>query len=102
MAFKIVFWFSLFIIFYSYLGYGILIYLILRIRRLFTGKVRTTPLSGFEPEVTLVIAAYNEEDFIETKISNTFALDYPENKLKLIFITDGSSDATGSHIQAYP
>ncbi len=101
MALKIVFWFSLFIVFYSYLGYGILIYVIVRIKRLFAGPPRALP-TGFEPEVTLVIAAFNEEDFIETKISNTFELEYPADKLKIIFITDGSTDGTGAHIQAHP
>lgn len=102
MVFKIVFWFSLFIIFYSYLGYGILIYVIVRIKRLVSRSRVTTPQPGYEPEVTLVIAAFNEEDFIETKIANTFELDYPEDKLKLIFITDGSSDGTAAHVQAHP
>src|ERR1700712_2238869 len=101
MALKIVFWFSLFIVFYSYLGYGIIIYVIVRIKRLFAGPPKTPP-PGFEPEVTLVIAAFNEEDFIETKISNTFELAYPRDKLKIIFITDGSTDGTGAHIQGHP
>ncbi len=46
------------------------------------------------PAVALVVAAYNEEDFILEKIQNTLALDYPKDKLELIFITDGSNDNT--------
>ena len=48
----------------------------------------------YEPFVTLVVAAYNEEDFIQTKLQNTLELDYPVDKLEVIFITDGSTDNT--------
>lgn len=54
------------------------------------------------PEVTLLIAAYNEADFIEEKIHNSLAIDYPEDKLKLLFITDGSDDGTPDIIARYP
>jgi cellulose synthase/poly-beta-1,6-N-acetylglucosamine synthase-like glycosyltransferase len=50
--------------------------------------------SELEPEVTLVIPAYNEEDFIEAKAKNSLELDYPSNKLRILFITDGSTDST--------
>jgi len=97
---KIIFWVSLFIIVYSYLGYGILLYFIVTCKRLFFGKnPRTT--SVFQPPVALIISAYNEEDFIATKIRNTLELDYPENKLDIIFITDGSTDNTPDMVKAY-
>jgi cellulose synthase/poly-beta-1,6-N-acetylglucosamine synthase-like glycosyltransferase len=44
--------------------------------------------------VTLVVAAYNEEDFIQAKMDNTLQLDYPQEKLEVVFITDGSTDNT--------
>jgi len=59
---EIVFWIALFIIFYSYLGYGILLFIIIKLRRLL-GLAR--PFEGnddYEPEVTLFVAAYNEKD----------------------------------------
>jgi biofilm PGA synthesis N-glycosyltransferase PgaC len=87
------FWISLFIVFYSYLGYGILLYAILFIRRRFR-KIDPEADSPYEPAVSLVIAAFNEEAFIRKKIENTLDLDYPQDKLKIIFVTDGSSDAT--------
>ena len=52
------------------------------------------PAADNLPECTLVVAAYNEEAFIENKIANSLKLNYPEGKLKLVFITDGSSDKT--------
>lgn len=55
----------------------------------------------FLPEVTLLVAAYNEEDFIAEKIENSLALDYPKGKLKLLFVTDGSDDSTPDIIKKY-
>ena len=46
------------------------------------------------PEVTLLVAAYNEEQCIEDKIANTLNLDYPKDKLSIFFVTDGSTDNT--------
>ncbi len=90
---KIIFWLSLFVIVYSYVGYGILLYLLVQIKKLFVSKKIPTP-STYEPKVTLVVAAWNEEDFIQSKIENTLELDYPADKLQIIFITDGSTDKT--------
>ena len=59
-------------------------------------------LNAYEPEITLIVSAYNEEGFIEEKISNTFQLNYPKQKLKILFITDGSSDSTPDIIKKFP
>jgi len=96
----LLFWFSLLIVFYSYFGYGMIIYLLVCLRRFFK-KDSPVLLNFFEPEVTLVVSAYNEADFIESKIRNSLELDYPPEKLKLIFIADGSNDATTDIILKY-
>src|SRR5665811_2397986 len=98
---KILFWISLFIVFYSYFGYGILIYLLVVLKRGFSVNKRLKPAVLFEPPVTLVVSAYNEADFIEYKIENSLSLDYPSDKLRFIFITDGSNDATPDIIEKY-
>ncbi len=99
----IIFWVSLFLIFYSYVGYGILVWILVKIKSLLGGpKAPAIPHDADWPAVALVVAAYNEEDFIEEKIRNTFALDYPKDKLELIFITDGSSDGTTDIIRQHP
>lgn len=100
---EIIFWISLFIIFYTYLGYGFILYLMLRIRRIIKGK-RPEIFYGWDdlPTCTLLIAAYNEENFISEKIRNTLALEYPEGKLEVIFITDGSTDRTPDILKEYP
>ncbi|GGB87007.1 glycosyltransferase family 2 protein [Dyadobacter sediminis] len=98
---KFSFWFSLFIVFYTFLGYGIVLYVLVRIRRIFKGKRPVPGLDQDFPTLTLVIAAYNEESIIEEKIRNTLELSYPQGKLKLLFITDGSSDRTPDLIARY-
>ncbi|WP_090107928.1 glycosyltransferase family 2 protein [Chitinophaga sp. CF118] len=97
---KSIFFISLSILFYNYFGYGLLLALLVRLKRIL--QPETHDSTEFEPSVTLIIAAYNEEAFIEQKINNTLALDYPEHKLDIIFITDGSSDDTENIVRRYP
>lgn len=92
-TFKFIFWFSFGVIFYSYIGYGILLFILVAIKKLFRKKKNQTR-NTYEPFVTLVVAAYNEEDFILEKIENTLGLNYPPDKLQVIYITDGSTDKT--------
>lgn len=102
MAVKIIFWASLFIIFYSYIGYGILIWLFLKIKRLFGKPAEAHMQPVFEPRVTLVVASYNEAEVLTQKIQNSLDLDYPEDKLQIYFITDGSNDNSTEIISAHP
>lgn len=96
---EILFWISICIIFYTYIGYGILLYLLVKIKERF--KKAEKPKNTMFPEVTLFIAAYNEQDVIEEKMKNTLALDYPKDKLKIVWITDGSNDKTNELLKAY-
>ena len=92
---------SLIIILYTYIGYGLLLYIIVRILRLV--RPRKIPVSApFTPSLTLIVAAYNESRFIEEKIQNTLRLVYPKDKICFIFITDGSTDGTPEIIARYP
>ncbi|MEM0933027.1 MAG: glycosyltransferase family 2 protein [Bacteroidota bacterium] len=96
------FWIALFLIFYSYLGYGILLFGIIKLRRLFgLGK----PFSGnedYQPNVTLFVTAYNEKDFVDRKVRNSKSLEYPEDKVTQIWVTDGSNDGTPDLLRKYP
>lgn len=58
--------------------------------------------SNVLPTVTFIVAAYNEEDIIEEKISNSLSLIYPKDKINFLFVTDGSTDATVPLISKYP
>ncbi|MCR8556136.1 glycosyltransferase family 2 protein [Mucilaginibacter sp. BJC16-A38] len=100
---KIVFWLSFFIVFYTFAGYGIFLYFLIKIKRAVKGRpVIPDPAEDLLPGCTLVVAAYNEEGFIEDKIANSLKLNYPAGKLKLVFITDGSSDKTPEIIAKHP
>ena len=95
------FWICLAIVFYAYIGYGILLYILVKLKRIFGGKPPAFN-PDFEPEVTLMVAAFNEADFIEEKIQNSLALDYPKGKLHFLFTTDGSDDATPEIVARHP
>jgi cellulose synthase/poly-beta-1,6-N-acetylglucosamine synthase-like glycosyltransferase len=91
---KILFWILLSLIFYTYFGYTILLVLLIGIKKLLYPKVdRIADIIDY-PEITLLIAAYNEKDVIESKMKNSYELDYPDEKLKILWITDGSVDGT--------
>ncbi|WP_439131697.1 glycosyltransferase family 2 protein [Polaribacter sp.] len=99
---EIVFWVLLFIIVYTYVGYGILLYGIIKIRRIFNIGQKKAIDTTYEPEVTLFIAAYNEKDYVEAKMKNSLELEYPKEKLNIIWVTDGSDDGTPDLLQGYP
>ena len=99
---EICFWFFLFVVIYSYFGYALLLFIYLKIRnRKDHGEAEKPVLSTFEPCVTLIVAAFNEEELIEKKIQNALEIDYPQQKLELIFITDGSDDNTAEVVSRY-
>ena len=102
MTLKVIFWIFLFIIVYTYVGYGVLLYTIIKIRRFFKigKKVEMDP--SYEPEVTLFIAAYNEKDYVAEKMRNSLELDYPREKINIIWVTDGSDDGTPDLLKGYP
>lgn len=101
LALKITFWTLLFIIFYAYIGYGILLYAIIKIRRMLGMGKKQETLADYEPDVTLFIAAYNEKDFVAAKIQNSRELEYPQEKLHMVWVTDGSDDGTPEELKKY-
>jgi poly-beta-1,6-N-acetyl-D-glucosamine synthase len=98
---KLLFWLLIFIVFYAYIGYGILLFSLIKIKRLLGAKAENTTTSEL-PEVTFIVAAFNEERWIEDKIKNSLALDYPKDKIRFFFVTDGSNDSTPDLIKNYP
>lgn len=96
-----IFWICLFIVIYTFIGYGLVLFLIIKLKRKWRGK-KMEPEKGFTPSLTLIVAAYNEAAIIEEKIKNTLSLNYPANQLKIIFVTDGSSDNTPEIIKKFP
>ena len=101
---KILFWLCLAIVFYTYIGYGLLLYILVRLKRLL-GLSRPEPVLPDDdqlPDVTLMICAYNEEDIVHEKMANIRQLDYPKEKFCVMWVTDGSSDGSNDLLRQYP
>lgn len=100
----IIFWFCVAIVFYTYIGYGIVLYVAVCIKRIVKGHTEKYKLSDDSnlPEVTMVICAYNEEDVVDMKMENTSRLNYPKEKLHVVWVTDGSDDGTVDRLACYP
>ena len=95
------FWFCTAIVFYTYLGYGLILYVLVHIKTIFY----PAPVLNWEgdlPSITVLIAAYNEEKVVEEKMANCRALNYPQGKLQVVWITDGSNDHTNEKLARYP
>ena len=99
---KTIFWISLSLVFYTFIGYGLLLYLLVTLKKWWRKPVPVPAAGSYTPTLTLVIAAYNEAAVIEEKIQNTLALVYPPDKLQLLIITDGSTDDTPHIVARYP
>ena len=101
---KILFWICLVICIYTYVGYGVLLYLLVLLKRMVKGKPKQMelPEDSQLPDVAFMVCAYNEQDVVEMKMQNIHELDYPKDKLHVVWVTDGSSDNTNEYLKAYP
>ncbi|MFO7826081.1 MAG: glycosyltransferase family 2 protein [Cyclobacterium sp.] len=98
---EVIFWLAIAIVAYTFLGYGLILYLLVKIKMLIfpeEDKVNET----FVPQVSLVIPCYNEADIIREKVQNCLSLDYPAENLEIFFITDGSTDNFREVLADYP
>ncbi len=98
----IIFWISVAVLVYCYLGYGLLAFIIIQVKKLFTRQKKESIAEEELPAVTLIITAFNEGTILEQKIRNTLAINYPAEKLSVVFVTDGSTDGSDKIIQQYP
>jgi len=101
--FQFLFWACLFLIIYAYLLYPVVLFAAWvgsQIRRdlgYLAGRQerRSRPLPAAElPALTMLVPAYNEEAHLLDKLANLSELDYPADKLQVIFISDASTDNT--------
>ncbi|HEY5709225.1 MAG TPA: glycosyltransferase [Solirubrobacterales bacterium] len=91
------FWVSAGLIVYTHLGYPLALRGLLALRR----RPTLEPGTWEElPRVSLIVAAYDEEEVIEAKVANALALGYPRERLELIVASDGSNDATAERARA--
>lgn len=99
---EVAFWICIALVFYTYIGYGIVLYLMVKVKDLFVKRKNAPSFDEASlPEVTLLVAAYNEEDVVEEKMKNSLALDYPADKLHFMWVTDGSTDQTNTMLERY-
>jgi len=85
----VIFWTCVGVILFTYVGYPLLLWLLVRL-----GPRPSIPEMSDWPALTILIVAFNEEDRIARKITNLLACDYPADKLELIVCSDGSTDNT--------
>ena len=101
---KVIFWICLAIVVYTYVGYGVLLYMLLCVKRLLCKpqKEPVLPNDNQLPDVTLMICAYNEEDIIGEKMENIRQIDYPADRFCIMWVTDGSNDRSNELLKEYP
>ena len=88
---------SAFIVFYAMLGYPLFLKLIQRIKKPAENKKDLR----YEPTVSYMIVAHNEEAVIENKLDNAIHLDYPIEKLQIIVASDNSTDNTNKIVESF-
>lgn len=105
LTLKILFWACLILVIYTYVGYGAVLFIILKIKRLISGAPHEPELPSDPnelPYMTLMICAFNEEEVIREKMENIRQLDYPKDKLCVMWVTDGSNDHSNELLSEYP
>jgi cellulose synthase/poly-beta-1,6-N-acetylglucosamine synthase-like glycosyltransferase len=93
---ELICWFTVVVLLYTYLGYPFLVFVCGRLR---SNRIRQSDIT---PAISIIIAAYNEERHLGAKLENTASLDYPEDKLEVIIISDCSTDRTDEIARAFP
>lgn len=104
MSLNIVFWCALWLVFYTYIGYAIVIFILAKLFP-YQNKAKVNEQNGAEdrlPRLTLFITAYNEAEIIAQKMANCLNLDYPKDKLKILWVIDGSTDQSHELLEQYP
>lgn len=92
------FWISVSILAYHLIGYGLLLKLI----NIFVQRNKELDISNIDlPTITVLCPAYNEEDVIEEKIESFLNLDYPKEKIRMMIISDDSTDNTNVIVNKY-
>ncbi len=92
---QIIFWLAFAALFYTYIGYPLVVYLVSLI---YPKKISK---NEFEPKVTVLITAYNEEKAIRSKLENTLNIEYPKDKLEILVASDGSNDETDKIVKEF-
>jgi cellulose synthase/poly-beta-1,6-N-acetylglucosamine synthase-like glycosyltransferase len=105
ICFMIVFWSALALVVYTYAGYPVVLFVcygLVQMKRDWQflhhrRDRRRADLTDVDlPTVTMLFAAFNEEEHLAQKLENTRQLNYPAGKLQVVIVSDGSSDRTNA------
>ena len=98
---ELIFWILIGIVVYTYIGYGVILFLLVKVKHLLFGRDEVTEPKDW-PRITYVVAAWNEKKWMPDKIKNGLAFNYPKDKIDHLYVTDGSDDGTPDVIREYP
>jgi cellulose synthase/poly-beta-1,6-N-acetylglucosamine synthase-like glycosyltransferase len=93
----LLFWLSAFVIFYTYIGFPLIVVL----RGLWVGRPYRHDAITSYPMVSIVISAYNEARGIAEKLDNILSMEYPRDRLEVVISSDGSTDGTDAIVERY-
>jgi cellulose synthase/poly-beta-1,6-N-acetylglucosamine synthase-like glycosyltransferase len=99
LVLEILFWLSAGLLIYTHVGYGVVLAVLARLRRAAPAR-ETTPAVDATPSVSVIVAAYAEQDVIAARVANLRALDYPAEQLEILVACDGSPDDTAARARA--
>lgn len=88
MSYEIIFWLSVSLLFYTHIGYPLLLWWWARVYG------RVSRAQTYRPAVSVLVIAHNESARIEARIENLLNMDYPRDRLEIIVASDGSDDDT--------
>lgn len=100
IALAVIFWVSAGLLLYAHAGYALLLSALARVRRGRQGSRAPRAGEGELPTVSVIVAAYAEQDVIAARVENLRSLDYPPGKLEVIVACDGAPDATAQRARA--
>ncbi|KNE18792.1 glycosyltransferase family 2 protein [Virgibacillus pantothenticus] len=94
---KAIFFLSAFIIFWGMIGYPLSIKILGRVIK----KKKIIKDYSYEPTVTVMVVAHNEEKVIKTKLDNLLEINYPKDRIKFLIASDNSSDRTNDIVRDF-
>lgn len=97
VALQALFWTTAALIAYAYFGYPVLLWVLSRFR----GKRPVPVTDDYEPTVSLIVAAHNEEKVIAEKLENSLTSEYPKDKLEIIVASNGCTDGTDEIVRSF-
>ncbi len=100
---EIVFWILFSIVVYTFLGYALLLAVLLFLKNIVSKRKKSSDEPSISyPRVCLFVTAFNERNYVDEKVKNLLQLKYPADKIQFLWITDGSDDGTPDLVRKYP